>query len=201
MQPPMPPTPESARIAAPAGEAVAQILACADIAVSSIERQAEQRVREIRAGAEVSPEAEALQRQARLETVRTDLTDRAAALADAYRAIHEELEAVDRMLAAIAHGTAYEAPGPQATADPRVAAIKMTLRERQRIHIGTEATPAAPAAAQPAPWHYEVPEPEPRYLEPPAQYREPAPQYEEPAPHYEAPVAPRRTWLPWQRAA
>ncbi len=205
MQPPMPPTPESARIAAPAGEAVARILACADMAVSAIERQAEQRVRELRD--ERAPEHEALQRQARLELLRTDLTDRAVALADSWRAINEELEAVDRMLAAIGHGSAHEASpaaDPPPAADPRVAAIKMTLRERQRIQIGPEAAPA-PAAPRQAPWHYEAPAPETRYLEAPAYYQEQAPRYEEPAPayeyEYEAPVAPRRAWLPWQRAA
>ena len=237
--------PESTQIAAPAGEAVAEILACADIAVNSIARQAEQEVAAMYAASAV--EQEALQRQARLEALRTDLNDRAAALAEAYRAIYEELEAVEGMLATIAQGTAYGAVPRREPVDPRVAAIKMTLRERQRIVIPEDPAPAEPEAYQQvahrveeAPWAQgDVAVEQSAWVQPsqpvpawgaapeapathlpaqpvhstPAQEAwqappwAPAPQQQIPAPDpAQAPLAqepprPRRSWLPWQRAA
>ncbi len=141
---PIPPTTPMPRTecAASAAEAVAEILACADMAVAAIGRQAEARVREINARAEAGPAEEAGARRAHLELLRGELAERAAALALSYGSILEELGAIDRMLGGESAAGA-EAGDP----DPRVAAIKMTLRERRRVHA-----PAEQAPVPGAPW-------------------------------------------------
>jgi hypothetical protein len=175
--------------ATPVAGAVAEILACADIAAGAIARQAEAQVREMTARAESRPAEEAARRRARLEQVRGELAERAAALAFSYGSIVEELGVIDRMLA---------------EDDPRLAAIKMTLRERRRIHVptGEAQVPAAPWAdpdAEPSSAQEATQE-----IWPPA--RAPAPV----APTATAEVpqdvppgvqAPRRAWRFWRRAA
>jgi len=200
--------------ASTAAEAVAEILACADVAVGAIGRQAEAQVREMTERAEARPAEEAMRRQVHLEQLRHELAERAAALAFSYNSILEELGAIDRMLAGEADGLAGQG---EVESDPRLASIRMTLRERRRVHPAGEASdmPAAPwvepvaeaagaeqstqevwrlqAATQ---WQESQPaaEPWPPVAATPAPAA--APQYVQPE------VQPqRRSWRLWKRAA
>jgi hypothetical protein len=140
------PRPEYAESAA---EAVAKIMACADIAVDSIGRQAEREVGEIWAEAEARPAREAMERRERLALLRAELAEQAAALALSYASILEQIGDVDRMLLGQQAEVGTEPGQELREADPRVAAIRMTLRERTRVH-----DPQAPQdqQAQEAPW-------------------------------------------------
>lgn len=124
-------------------EAVDRILAYTDTAVASIVRRTEHQVREIAAAADAQSASEALVRREQIAQLRRELTDRASALAVRYEAILDQLDAAEVALATWA-GPARPQAGP---ADPRVDAIKMTLRERQRISVAYEETPAPPVQA------------------------------------------------------
>lgn len=148
------PRPEFAESAA---EAVAGILACADVAVGAIGRSAEQQVLKMTAEVEARPAEEALRRREQLTQLRGELAERAAALALSYGSILDQLGQIDAMLAG-------ERPAADAAdADPRVAAIRMTLRERRRVHAPAEAetaqvgTPAEGQAQQTVPAAEPVP--------------------------------------------
>ncbi len=121
-------------------EAVARILACADVAVDTIARSAQRQVSEIEAGVEARAAQETVERQARLERLRHELGERAAELATAYAGITAELGEVDRALAALGKPAVPAAANDES--DARVAAIKMTLRERRRIQVFADASSA-----------------------------------------------------------
>jgi hypothetical protein len=120
--------------------AAERILALADDAVDAIAARTEQEVRKMAAGVEVAAAEEALRRRVRLERLRGDLAERASALAAAYAEALGLLAQVDGALQ-----SPGEVPLAQrrqdGSADPRIAAIKVTLRERQRIGIASERVP------------------------------------------------------------
>jgi hypothetical protein len=205
------PRPEYAESAA---AAVAKIMACADIAVDSIGRQAEAEVAEIWAEAEARPAREALERRERLAILRAELAEQAAALALSYASILEQIGDVDRMLHGQAPPAAAEPEHELREADPRVAAIRMTLRERTRVH---DPQAAPEQQAQEAPWVEReiaapagVPTAVPAETWPPAQPAEewpaaPAAAWEAPQEagfaHLEPEQGRRRPWRLWKRAA
>ncbi len=140
---------------ASAAEAVDRILASTESAVASIVRRTEHEVRGMAADLDSRIARDAIERTARLVQLRRELTDRASTLAVHFEAILDQLDAVEAALAVntggargVRHGTE---PG-----DTRVAAIKMTLRERQRISVAyeepvqpVEAVPQVPPPAMP----------------------------------------------------
>lgn len=127
-----------------AAEAVDRILASAEAAIAAIRGRTEQQLRGIAADLEARAAEEAAERRARLERLRAELGERAATLAGAYRAINEQLAAVEAALAlggAGAGGARRSGPVP-----PGATAVKVTLRERQRIELAGD---AASQIAQP----------------------------------------------------
>lgn len=132
---------------ASAAEAVDRILASTESAVASIVRRAEHEVRGLAADLDSRIARDAIERTARLVQLRRELTDRASTLAVHFEAILDQLDAVEAALAINAGGARGARPGTE-PGDSRLAAIKMTLRERQRISIAYE-EPAQPAEAAP----------------------------------------------------
>jgi hypothetical protein len=151
-----------------AAEAVERILAAAEAAVEAVGRRSEQELRRIDAELDARAAEEAEERRLRLERLRAELGERARALAGAYAAILGQLAGIEAALAGEPLGPDGQASRAEAG---RVAAIKMTLRERQRIDLTGEL---------PTQLHEAVPIP-----------RQPQPQQR----------IRRRRWLPWQREA
>jgi hypothetical protein len=143
--------------AVPAAEAVDRILASTESAVASIVRRTEHEVRGMAADLDARIARDAIERTARLVQLRRELTERASALAVHFEAILDQLDAVETALAA-GSGAARAAAEP---GDSRLMAIKMTLRERQRISVAYE-QPEQPAEVPdltpPAPMPMAVPE-------------------------------------------
>lgn len=110
-------------------KAVCDVMACADIAVGSIGRQAEREMEAMLAEARARPSREALERRQRLAQLREELTEQAAAIALSYASIVEDIGAVDSMLRGQARDTVE---GATVDAGERVGAVRMTLRERVR---------------------------------------------------------------------
>lgn len=151
-------------------DAVARIVDYAEEAVDAIATHAERQVAELAGEVESRSIDAGLWRRQRLFAVRQELAERAQALATAQAEVSTLLTALDAQLAATADPQL--APGPPAeVADPRLEAIRMTLRERQRI---------------------EVPAPETHAVE----YQEAVVAELRPAGSER-----RRWWRPWQRAA
>lgn len=123
-------------------DAVDRILSYTDTAIASIVRRTEHQVREIAAQADARSAGEAMQRRAELTELRRELTERASALAIQYEAILDQLETAE---AALGVWAGQEAPPGAEPLDPRVDAIKMTLRERQRISFAYEESLPPPA--------------------------------------------------------
>jgi hypothetical protein len=149
-QPAAPPTYQPPTVPASSADSVDRILAYTDTAIASIVRRTEHQVREIAVATDARGRSEAIERHAQLAQLRRELTDRASALAIPYEAILNQLEAAEAALALWA-GTGAGAEHGADAFDPRVDAIKMTLRERQRISIAYEEPAPAPVYAMPAP--------------------------------------------------
>jgi len=115
-----------------AAEAVERILTSAQLAVEAIGRRSEQQLRCIAAELQARVAEEAEERRLRLERLRADLTQRAEALAGAYAAIVEQLAAIE---AALAGGRPTAGDQALRAEQGRLAAIKVTLRERQRMDL------------------------------------------------------------------
>jgi hypothetical protein len=128
-----------------AAEAVDRILASAESAIAAIRGRTEQQLRGIAADLEARAAEEAAQRRARLERLRAELGERAATLAGAYRAINEQLAAVEAALAMGGAGAGGETRRSEPV-PPGATAVKVTLRERQRIELAGD---AASQIAQP----------------------------------------------------
>lgn len=134
--------PEGQRIVAPAyaeavtvdaaTAAVDRILASTESAVSSIVRRTEYEVQGMAAEVDARLAREAIERTERLTRLRHELTERASVLAVHFDAILAQLDAVEAALAPSA-GRVHQRP-----VGPSSAAIKMTLRERQRISVAYE---------------------------------------------------------------
>jgi hypothetical protein len=142
-------------------DAVDRILSYTESAVASIVRRTEHQVREIAAEVDARATRDAAERSTQLAQLRRELTDRASALAVHYEDILDQLDAVEAALRALggepgeAPKRAFSEPG-----DARVTAIKMTLRERQRISVAYE-EPAGVVEAAPRPVVEAVPPPSP----------------------------------------
>jgi hypothetical protein len=145
-----------------AAEAVDRVLTLAWQAVEAVGSRTQEQVRQIVVDREARVAEEARSRRERLGRLRVELSERAAALAGSYQAILEQLAAVE---AALGH----EAPGQEQRQEPaqtQVAAVKMTLRERQRFDFAADAParlPPPPAIEAPVgrrrrwlPWHREA---------------------------------------------
>jgi hypothetical protein len=169
-------------------EAVDRILSYTDSAVSSIVRRTEHQVREIAAEVDARATVEAARHGARLANLRRELTDRATALAMHYEEILDQLDAVEAALEAFGGERQERAEGvPRDGGDARVSAIKMTLRERQRISVAYE---------EPTGGIVEVPQPAPTTVAATSQPVPVAP----PDPPVE--LQPRRRWWRlWHRKA
>jgi hypothetical protein len=151
-------------VAPSTADAVDRILSYTESAVASIVRRTEHQVREIAAEVDARATLDAAERSAQLAELRRELTDRASALAVHYEEILDQIDAVEAAMAALAGERAEQRPTEQG--DARVRAIKMTLRERQRISVAYE-EPSAPiveATVQPIPMQPPIPpaDPEPR---------------------------------------
>lgn len=123
-----------------AAEAVERIIASAEAAAGGIGRRTEAELGRIAAQLDARATIEAAERRLRLERLRVDLAERAEALSGAYAAIVEQLAALEAALAEERRG-AEEAAGGDSQ---RLARIRMTLRERQRMELSSE-LPAQPA--------------------------------------------------------
>lgn len=123
-----------AGVAAPTVEAVERILAGTEATVAAINERAERQARQISTDLEQRAMEEALERRARLEQVRHELAERAAALLVAYEGIHQRLAEIDAALAGWAWA---EQAGRE----------RVTLRERQRISVPHE-EPLLPGASE-----------------------------------------------------
>lgn len=121
-----------------AAGAVDRILSHTESAVASIVRRTEHQVREMAAEVDARSADQAAARCEQLARLRAELIERGSALAIHYEEILDQLDAVELALGALAgeRGVCTE-PG-----DQRIAAIKMTLRERQRISFAFEESPA-----------------------------------------------------------
>jgi hypothetical protein len=139
-------------LAPPTAEAVDRILAYTESAVASIVRRTEHQVREIAAEVDAQAARDATERCAQLAQMRHELTERATSLAVHYEDILNQLDAVEAALAAMGGETKDESrpPGPD-QGDERIRAIKMTLRERQRISVAYEVPPGGTIDASPQP--------------------------------------------------
>jgi len=126
-------------LAPPTADAVDRILSYTESAVASIVRRTDHQIREIAAEVDARASRDATEHSARLAQLRRDLTDRATALAVHYEEILNQLDAVEETLTAIGGERmgGAEQPRPEQN-DARVRAIKMTLRERQRISVAYE---------------------------------------------------------------
>jgi hypothetical protein len=125
-------------------EAVAQILACADVAVEGIAQTAESEVIGIEAEQEEMAYEDAVQRKTRLKLLRLDLAEQATNLAATYASLVEHITELDRAVAEL-EGAEIAVPAPPG------AGIGMTVRETQRMHFAGEVPqepPAQPAQAQ-----------------------------------------------------
>lgn len=151
-------------------DAVARIVDYAEEAVDAIAAHAERQIAELAGEVESRSVDAGHWRRQRLFAVRQELAERARALATAQAEVATLLEALDGQLAASADPRRVPAP-PSEVADPRLEAIRLTLRERQRI---------------------EVPAPEAQAVE----YQEAVVTELRPADRER-----RRWWRPWQRAA
>ncbi|HEY5053473.1 MAG TPA: hypothetical protein VII45_08705 [Solirubrobacterales bacterium] len=185
-EPPQAPLAAAPPLAPPTAEAVDRILSYTESAVASIVRRTEHQIREIAAEVDARATRDATERSAQLSQLRRELTDRATALAVHYEEILNQLDAVEAALAALGgeRKGGAEQPRPE-QGDARVRAIKMTLRERQRISVAYEqpaggvidASPQPPVDAAPR----QVPAPPPTPLA--------------------APQSRRRWWHLWHREA
>ncbi len=135
---------------ASAAEAVDRILASTESAVASIVRRTEHEVRGMAADLDSRIARDAIERTARLVQLRRDLTDRASTLATHFEAILDQLDAVEAALAVNTGGAQGARHGAE-PGDTRVTAIKMTLRERQRISVAYEEPVRPVEAAHQAP--------------------------------------------------
>lgn len=135
-----------------ATETVDRILSSTESAVAAIVRRTEQEVRGMAAEFDARMTRDALERTARLTQLRRELTDQASALAVHFEEILNQLEAVEAALGMRAGGGST-GHAPPDSRDPQVAAIKMTLRERQRISLAYDlpGQPPVEAAAPPSP--------------------------------------------------
>ena len=170
-------------------DAVDRILAYTESAVASIVRRTEHQVREIAADVDARATRDAAERSAQLAQLRRDLTERATALAVHYEYILDQLDAVEAALAALGgeQKTAREQQPEPDQNDARIAAIKMTLRERQRISFAYETSTPAVIEAQPQAVAAVAPQPIP--MPPPA-----------PMPMVDS-LPRRRWWHLWHREA
>lgn len=168
----------------PSAAAIAEIVACAEQAIDAIVERAELQITELAAAVEARVMEAGMDRRQRLQQLRHDLAAKASALAVAQAEVGGLLGAIDAQLDAIRVAPAgverlYATPPPELS-DPRVAAIKMTLRERQRIHV-------------PAP----VAEPQTAFEQVEFAIDHGGQVAALPAVDYDK----RRWWRPWQRAA
>ncbi len=138
------PTTEAASVDA-ATAAVDRILASTESAVSSIVRRTEHEVRGMAAEVDARIAREAIERTARLTRLRHELTERAAELAVHFDAILAQIDAVDAALAPSA------GHGHQGRVDRQTAAVRMTLRERQRISVAYDQPVPTVDVVTPAP--------------------------------------------------
>lgn len=170
------PAASQSSLASSTAEAIERILARTESAAAAIRGRAEQQARQMAADLELRAVEEAIERRTRLEQLHSELASRAAALGVAYEAIGEQLTAVEAALSGWVAGSGFAAQAEAGQA--RVAAIRMTLRERRRIDVPYDgAPPSGPGGAQPPPpFAGAVP------LETHAPRR-------------------RRWWTPWQREA
>lgn len=158
-EPPRHPLAAAPALAPSTADAVDRILSYTESAVASIVRRTEHQVREIAADVDARATRDATERSGQLAQLRRELTERATALAVHYEDILNQLDAVEAALAAL--GGEPKRAGRRSEPDPgddRIRAIKMTLRERQRISVAYEepaavidASPQPPVAVAPAP--------------------------------------------------
>jgi alanyl-tRNA synthetase len=183
-EPPGAPLAAAPPLAPSTADAVDRILAYTESAVASIVRRTEHQVREIAAEVDARATRDATERSSQLGQLRRELTERASALAVHYEDILNQLDAVEAALAALGgeSGTAKERQSEPDQNDARIAAIKMTLRERQRISVAYEASTPAVIEAQPQ-----------------AQPMQPIPM-QQPAPMVDS-LPRRRWWHLWHREA
>jgi hypothetical protein len=182
----------AADVSGSTGAAVERILSGAEEAVEAIADRTHQQVRELAAGVELKTAEEVHARRLRLEGVRAELAVRAADLATAYGATIVQMAEIDAALAAPVGAPPRAVPDGAAGVDPRVAAIRMTLRERRRIGIAVEPGQPDPAAVAAPPVAVSVPPPAPPPVAPPAAEPEQPTVVEFPR---------RRWWRLWDRAA
>jgi len=137
-------------VAGSTAEAVERILASTEAAVAAVRGRAERQVRMLASDVEARAAEEAMERRRHLEQLRQDLARRAASLSVAYQAINEQLAAVDTVLGRWSGSASFGAPPQDEHASASVEAIKMTLRERQRITVPYQetVTPATEEDAQ-----------------------------------------------------
>jgi hypothetical protein len=128
-------------MAAAGTEAIARIMQAAEGEVADVFSRAEEAVTAMAAAAERRVQDQTRERRGELARLRRDLTDSASALAHRFEAMLDLLENAEAELARRA-GEPYER---RSRPDDRVEAIRLTVRERQRITIPQEAPPQRPS--------------------------------------------------------
>lgn len=181
-----------AQLAESAAAAVERILSCTEPAIAAVSRRTEQQVRELALEIEVKARHEALRKRAQLAELRAELTDRAAALADHYEAVIGQLLAVEALLD---EEIGVPLEQTERSGERPRPAVKMTLRERQRIDIAYDEQGASSILP---PW---APPGTARLQEAAASAEDVSTPVSASLPVPLAAQQPRRWWRRWQREA
>ncbi len=111
--------------------AIGEVMAGADLAIEDVATSARRRIVEVERDFEERLREESVKRRAGLGLLRMELAERAARLAAAYAETAQQLGEIDSALRELGEPTQ-----PGGDLRPEVPPVKITLRERRRMHFG-----------------------------------------------------------------